>query len=85
MKKIILFTLLMAFNLFAGELTGAGARALLLKKGIDPRGLENSGSRILAGELTGAGKNVDISRFSSYAASFRKQSDIDYYLITMYY
>ncbi len=67
MKKISQLSFLLlavAFSsaLFAGELTGAGARALLVKHGIDPRGLEQSGAKILAGELTGAGKTADIKR-----------------------
>lgn len=66
MKKIIFLALILSFHSLAGELTGAGARALLVKNGIDPGILENSGHRILAGELTGAGKTVDIGRIQYF-------------------
>ncbi len=64
LKELSFLILAIAFSavVSAGELTGAGARALLVRNGIDPKGLEQSGAKILAGELTGAGKTVDIKR-----------------------
>ncbi len=66
MKKIIYSAMLFTLNLSAGELTGAGARALLTKNGINPQILEQTGHRIMAGELTGAGKMVDINRIEYF-------------------
>lgn len=66
--KLILsfFTLTLTLTLSAGEMTGAGARALLVKNGIDAAQLERSGAKILAGELTGAGKTLDIEKIKFF-------------------
>jgi hypothetical protein len=68
MKNITLALTALIFSLSvaAGELTGAGARALLVRSGIDPQGLEQSGARILAGELTGAGRTLDLGRIQYF-------------------
>lgn len=66
MKKLFLALFLLALNLSAGELTGAGARALLVRNGLNPQALEGSGMRILAGELTGAGKNINLNHIQYF-------------------
>ena len=57
-------TLSLAFNLYSGEMTGAGSAALKVLEShqMSLSKLKSSGHKVILGEMTGAGRAVELDR-----------------------